>query len=106
MSDLSNEPRTEEPQTEPEPEPDAADPEAGTEAAAPPDDEEDLLAQTVREREEYLDALRRLQADFENYKKRIAKQQAEMSARATEALVDRLLPVLDVADLAVAHGAG
>ena len=53
----------------------------------------------------YLDALRRLQADFENYKKRVAKQQTDQADRAAESLVDKLLPVLDTADLARAHGA-
>jgi molecular chaperone GrpE len=57
----------------------------------------------ARERDEYLDALRRLQADFENYKKRILKQQTAHLERAAEALVDKLLPVLDTLDLALAH---
>ncbi len=70
------------------------------------DAEVDLLAQALRERDDYLDALRRLQADFENYRKRTVKQQAEVSARAAESLAEKLLPVLDVADLAVSHGAG
>ncbi len=55
------------------------------------------------ERDEYLDALRRLQADFENYRKRVAKQQVESAERGARALVDKLLPVLDVLDLAAAH---
>lgn len=55
------------------------------------------------QRDEYLDALRRLQADFENYKKRVLKQQTEHLERAAEALVVKLLPVLDAVDLAVAH---
>ena len=61
------------------------------------------LADTRRQRDEYLDALRRLQADFENYKKRVMKQQADMAARAAESLVEKLLPALDTADLALAH---
>ena len=65
----------------------------------------DLLGEALRERDDYLDALRHLQADFENYRKRVAKQQADLSARAAESLVEKLLPALDVADLAVAHGA-
>lgn len=55
-------------------------------------------------RDEYLDALRRNQADFENYRKRAAKQVADDSARAVEALVDKLLPVLDACEAAVVHG--
>ena len=64
------------------------------------------LASLARERDEYLDALRRLQADFENYKKRMLKQQTDYLEHAAVALVERLLPVLDTVDLAVAHGGG
>jgi len=59
----------------------------------------------AKERDDYLDALRRLQADFENYKKRMVRQQTEHLERAAEALVVKLLPVFDTADLAIAHGA-
>jgi molecular chaperone GrpE len=62
-------------------------------------------AQLAAERDEYLDALRRLQADFENYKKRMVRQQTETLERAAEALVAKLLPVLDNFDLAISHGA-
>jgi molecular chaperone GrpE len=64
----------------------------------------DDLARAVSERDEYLDALRRLQADFENYKKRMIRQQTETLDRAAESLVTKLLPVLDNFDLALAHG--
>ena len=60
----------------------------------------------TRERDDYRDALIRLQADFENYKKRMIKQQTDHLERAAGALVDKLLPVLDTADLALAHGGG
>jgi len=60
----------------------------------------------IAERDDYLDSLRRLQADFENYKKRVARQQGEQMERAAESLVDKLLPVLDTADLALSHGSG
>jgi molecular chaperone GrpE len=60
----------------------------------------------ARQRDEFRDALQRLQADFENYRKRVAKQAEELRERAAEALVTMLLPVLDTADLALAHGAG
>ena len=58
------------------------------------------------ERDDYRDALIRLQADFENYKKRMIKQQTDHLERAAGALVEKLLPVLDTADLALAHGGG
>ncbi len=63
----------------------------------------DAAAVAVAQRDEYLDSLRRLQADFENYKKRVANQQADQLARAASGLVDKLLPVLDTLDLAVQH---
>jgi len=74
-------------------------------AAAEVDIDIEIMA-VVRERDEYLDALRRLQADFENYKKRTDKQRAEHVERAAGELVSRLLPVCDTADLAIAHGGG
>ncbi len=57
----------------------------------------------ARERDEYLLALQRTQADFENYRKRVARLQEEQSARASGQLVEKLLPVLDALDLAEAH---
>ena len=62
------------------------------------------LARLTVERDEYLEQLRRLQADFENYKKRVARQQTEHLERASEELVTHLLPVLDTFDLAMTHG--
>jgi molecular chaperone GrpE len=66
----------------------------------------DVLSTTERERDEYLDALMRLQADFENYKKRMMRQQTDVFERAGEDLVVKLLPVLDAVDLANQHGEG
>ena len=56
-----------------------------------------------RERDEYLDALRRLKADFDNYRKRVAREQADLAVRASERLVKQLLPLQD--DLERALGA-
>lgn len=64
-----------------------------------------LLERTAAERDEYLDVSRRLQADFENYRKRVAKQQAEDAALGAAKVVEQLLPVLDACDGAVHHGA-
>ncbi|MBW3669887.1 MAG: nucleotide exchange factor GrpE [Actinobacteria bacterium] len=55
------------------------------------------------ERDEYKSLAQRIQADFENYKKRVLKQQTEHLERAAEDLVLKLLSVLDTADLALAH---
>ena len=63
----------------------------------------DPLVVALGQRDEYLDSLRRLQADFENYKKRVTKQQADQVARAAVSLVDKVLPVLDTLDLATEH---
>jgi molecular chaperone GrpE len=63
----------------------------------------DPTAVLKSERDEYLLALQRTQADFENYRKRIQRMQEEQSARAASALVTKLLPVLDTLDLAQAH---
>jgi molecular chaperone GrpE len=56
---------------------------------------EDELAVAQRERDEYLDALQRLKAEFDNYRKRTAREQADVMVRANERLVRDLLPVLD-----------
>ena len=41
------------------------------------------------------DAYLRLAADFDNYRKRVAREHAELTTRANERLVNELLPVLD-----------
>jgi molecular chaperone GrpE len=65
--------------------------------------ESDAVAQAFAQRDEYLDSLRRLQAEFENYKKRVIKQQADQTARAAVSLLEKILPVLDTFDLAIEH---
>ena len=62
---------------------------AAQEAAADP------LADLTRQRDEYLDALQRLKAEFDNYRKRVVREQIELTTRANERLVGDLLPVLD-----------
>jgi molecular chaperone GrpE len=76
---------------------------AGAAEHAGPATEADPRDVLARERDEYLLALQRTQADFENYRKRIARQQEEQAARASQHLVDKLLPVLDALDLAENH---
>jgi molecular chaperone GrpE len=61
------------------------------------------VAALTAERDEYLAALQRSQADFANYRKRVLRQQEELGARAVSDLVRKLLPVLDTLDLALAH---
>jgi molecular chaperone GrpE len=73
---VTDEPRTEEePQVEEEP--------------------VDELTSVTKERDEYLDALQRLKAEFDNYRKRVARDQQEQAARAHERLVKELVPILD-----------
>ncbi|HEY1277810.1 MAG TPA: nucleotide exchange factor GrpE [Thermoleophilaceae bacterium] len=58
-------------------------------------EDEDPLALAQRERDEYLDLARRAQADFENYRKRAAKEAAAAGERARGGFVRELLPVVD-----------
>lgn len=55
----------------------------------------DPLREVTRERDEYLDALQRLKAEFDNYRKRAAREQSDFASRASGRLVAELLPVLD-----------
>ncbi len=63
--------------------------------AEPRDSEEDRVAALEAERDELLDRLRRLAADFDNYRKRAARDQESLVSRAHERLMKALLPVLD-----------
>lgn len=64
------------------------------------------LDQLVAERDDYLEQLQRISADFDNYRKRMLKQQSEHVERAAESLVEKLLDALDTFDLALTHGEG
>ena len=63
------------------------------EAAAPAIADE--LAAVARERDDYLDHLRRLKAEFDNYRKRVQRDNEELRLRAAETVVESLLPVMD-----------
>lgn len=74
-----------------------------------PDDPDEAIGLLLRElkaaREEastYLDDLKRVAADFENYRRRALREQSETTQRATEKVALDLLPVLDSFDAAVA----
>jgi molecular chaperone GrpE len=62
------------------------------------------LDQLLAERDQFRDIAQRLQADFENYRRRTQAQQGDEIDRATGRLVDDLLPVLDACELAFSHG--
>ena len=89
---MSDEPRREE-QVEVEEAPAQAPP-------APPEAEaveHDIgeLQEKARERDEYLALAQRTQADFENYRKRVARDAAAAEARGTARLAKEILPALD-----------
>ena len=67
---------------------------------------EEDLSKLSAERDEYRGQLLRTRADFDNFRKRIVRQQTEHLERAAEALVEKLLDVLDTFDAALAHGEG
>jgi molecular chaperone GrpE len=75
-------------------------PEADPGAAEAAQFESDLES-LQRERDDLLDTTRRLQADFENYRKRVVREQTALVERSTEGLLEQLLPVLDSFELAV-----
>jgi molecular chaperone GrpE len=68
----------------------------------------DLLLQErerfLTESTQYLDAYRRTQADFENFRRQSQKRQDDAVVRSLGGFVEGLLPVLDACDAAVAHG--
>lgn len=93
--------------------PQAKDPlkEAGPDSVAPEKKEplpvEKLQAQLdekTREAAERFDQWLRLRAEFENFKKRIQKEKADLIQFGNENLLKALLPVLDNLERAIAHG--
>lgn len=65
---------------------------------------EKQLDTSDKEAEEYLDHLRRLKAEFENYKKRMVKERGQLINWAIEDLIKEFLPVLDDLERAVDSG--
>ncbi|MDQ3954645.1 MAG: nucleotide exchange factor GrpE [Actinomycetota bacterium] len=55
---------------------------------------------------DYLDDLRRLQAEFDNYRKRMLREQTQLTQRASARLIERLLPIIDNFESALDHGEG
>lgn len=62
---------------------------------------ESELEEARRQAAEYLDHLQRLKAEFENYRKRVLKEQTKAVELAAEPLVRRLLEVIDEFELAL-----
>jgi molecular chaperone GrpE len=75
----------------------------GLDAVLSPEEQE-LLTLRV-ERDDYLATLQRLQADFDNYRRRALRDQETAAERAGEKVIMRLLPVLDTFEMALTHDA-
>jgi molecular chaperone GrpE len=71
------------------------------EAVAP--EAADELARAQEQSKEYLSHLQRLQAEFDNYRKRVLREQTAAVEMASEPVMRRLLEVLDDFDLALMH---
>jgi molecular chaperone GrpE len=67
-----------------------------------PGGERSELEAVKAERDEYLQLAQRTQADFENYRKRVAREAAEAEVRGRADLARSLLPVLDNLERALA----
>jgi molecular chaperone GrpE len=65
------------------------------------DRESSELAQARAQAAEYLEHMQRLKAEFDNYRKRVLKEQTRAVELASEPIVHRLLEVLDEFDLAL-----
>ncbi|MEY2626543.1 MAG: GrpE protein [Actinomycetota bacterium] len=87
--------------------PTAESPEASDGDAAVEEIVDPLVAErdaAVAQRDEYKDIALRLQADFENYRKRAAAQMTDEVDRASGKIAEALLPVLDACEAAFGHG--
>ena len=73
------------------------------ELAEPVEEDLDELSQALAERDEFRQLAQRLQADFENFRKRSAAQAEQSADRRVAAVVEQLLPVVDTFDLAASH---
>ena len=65
------------------------------------DDLDALLADTQRERDEYLDLAKRTKADFENFRKRMAAEVQAAAARGKAEVIRDVVPVLDDLERAI-----
>jgi molecular chaperone GrpE len=77
----------------------------GNREAAEIEDDLDELVSTAAQRDEYLALAQRTQADFENYRKRVAREAAHAQARGVTSLAKELFPALANLDRALAAAA-
>ena len=88
--------------------PDAAEPAAADQAATEPAADEEVvllkekLAGQTKLAEDYLNSLARVQADYDNFKRRTRQEKEDFYKYASEQLIVSLLPVLDNFDRAIA----
>jgi molecular chaperone GrpE len=77
----------------------------GLELPDQPEEAIDLLLRALKDSQEessnYLSDLKRVAADFDNYRKRAMREQTVMLDRAAERVIQKLLPALDSFDAAV-----
>lgn len=66
-------------------------------------EEEKKILELEKKNQEYLDRLKRLQADFDNYKKRVAKEREEFSSLAAERIIKELLNLSDDFERAITN---
>ncbi len=59
------------------------------------------FVQQEKEASEYLELLKRMKADFDNYRKRVIKEQTFLVERASQNLIEKLLPTLDNLERAI-----
>lgn len=76
-------------------------PDATVDEAAEIEGDLDELVTTAKQRDDYLALAQRTQADFENYRKRVAREAAAARDRGVSALAKELLPALDNLDRAL-----
>ncbi len=67
-------------------------------------DLKEKLKACEKERKDYLDGWQRSKADYLNSKKRFDEERREVALRTEDAFIERLLPLCDSFDMAVAHG--
>src|SRR4249920_1624 len=84
--------------------PSAAEEADGNGAADQVERDLDELSAAKRERDEYLELAQRTRADFENYRKRVAKETSDALARGKAELARQLLPVIDNLERALQSG--
>ncbi|MDE0117112.1 MAG: nucleotide exchange factor GrpE [bacterium] len=78
--------------------------EPGLDAAVDPEEPLPSVEELLAERDGYLNDLQRVTAEFANYRRKAAERQQETAAAAAAGIVEKMLPVLDACEAAVAQG--